>query len=257
MTTMTSSYQRPEFGEIRVIEGVEKVFEFCTRCGGTGYVVYRHVDGGVCFDCRATFQGRLIGRGGYWVNKATVDRREQRRAADQARAERKAAENAAALPGKIAATIKATPILAELLKLEDYSGFLGSLRSQLENKGELSAAQTASAVKILTERAERIAAKAKRDAERVDAPIGEIGERREFTGTVVWFDHQLDNFKPYEAYNTVMIIVTDEGAIKWKASKYLALEQGQQITIKATVKSHDADKQDRIITVVTRGQIID
>lgn len=251
-----TAYQRPEIGEMRLIDGVEHVFEECGRCGGTGYTVFRNVDGGVCFDCRATFNGRLIGRGGFWVNKADHDRRAKRRAADAERREEKTAREAAELPGKIIAFIQAHPLMAELLKLEDYSGFLGNLRSQLEKRGSLSDAQVASATRILTERAERAAAKAKRDAERVDAPIGEIGERREFTGTVVWFDHCLDTFSYYEKYDTVMIIATAEGAIKWKASKYIELERGQQITIKATVKKHDADKQDRIITVVTRGQIL-
>lgn len=255
MTTMTG-YQRPEFGTIRIKEGVEQIFEECGRCAGTGYVVFHHVDGGTCFDCRGYFRGMLIGVGGYWTDKAKHDKRVQRRVADQARAERKAAEQAAALPAKLTASLQASPILAELLKLDDYSGILGSFRSQLENKGSLSDKQVAVATRIIIEDAERAAHAENDRRNRVDAPIGEIGDRREFTGKVIWFDHFLDTFKPYEAYNTVMIIVTDEGAIRWKASKYLVLEQGQQITIKATVKAHDADDQGRIKTIVTRGQII-
>jgi hypothetical protein len=255
VTTMTA-YQRPEIGEIRVKDGVEYIFEECGRCGGTGYVVFMHVDGGVCFDCRATHQGRLIGRGGFWVNKADFDRRAKRREADAKRREAKAAAVAAELPGKLAATLQAQPILAELLKLEDYSGLLGSFRSQLEKKGILSDKQIALAKKIVIENAERAAHAENERRSRVDAPIGEIGERREFTGKVVFVDHRLDTFKPYEAYKTFMIVVTDEGTIKWQASKYISVERGEQITIKATVKSHDADKQDRIVTIVTRGQII-
>lgn len=256
MTTMTSSYQRPEFGTIRINEGVEQIFEECGRCGGTGYVVFHHVDGGTCFDCRATFRGQLIGRGGYWTDKAKHDQRAKRRAADQARAERKAAEQAAALPGKLTASLQATPILADLLKLEDHSGFLGSLRTQLENKGELSPKQIATASRILLQNAERAAHIENERRNRVEGPIGEIGERREFTGKVVWFDHFQNQFVRYECYTTTMIIATPEGAIKWKASKQIPLEPGQQITINATVKSHDVDKQDRIITVVTKGSVV-
>lgn len=255
MTTMTA-YQRPEFGEIRIKDGVELIFEECGRCGGTGYTVFTNVDGGVCFDCRATFRGRLIGRGGFWVKKADHDRRAKRREADARRRVEKAEKAAAELPGKITAFITANPLMAELLRLEDYDSFLGSLRRQLEQKGSLSDAQIASATKILTERAERAAAKAKRDAERVDAPIGEIGERREFTGKVVWVRNDLNPFVYHEAYTTTMIIVTDEGAVMWKSSKELDIEQGATITIKATVKAHDVDSQGRIKTIVTRGQII-
>jgi len=240
----------PEIGEIRAnAEGVKYIFEACGRCGGTGHYSYNPLDGTRCFDCR--------GRRGQWVTKADHDRRAHNRELAAQRRERKAAALAAALPGKIAAFIQANPVAAELLKLEDYSGILGSFRSQLEKKGELSAKQVETAARIFAEDAERAAAKAKRDAERVEGPIGEVGERREFTGTVVFVEHKLDTFKYYEAYKTFMIVATAEGAIKWQASKELDVERGQQITIKATVKKHDADKQDRIITVVTKGTVLD
>lgn len=246
MTTMT---KLPQFGDIaKTADGVEIIFEECGRCGGTGQYSFNPRDGYTCFGCR--------GKRGTWVKKADHDRRAKRRAADQARAERKAADQAAALPGKLTASLQATPILAELLKLEDYSGFLGSLRTQLETKGELSPKQIDTARRILLQNAERAAHAENERRGRVEGPIGEIGERREFTGKVIFVNHELDIFKPYEAYKTFMIIATDEGTIKWQSSKQIAVERGEQITIKATVKKHDADKQDRISTTVTRGTVI-
>lgn len=247
MTTMTTL---PEIGQIaRNADGAEIIFEGCGRCSGTGHYSYNPLDGTTCFDCR--------GRRGHWVLKADHDRRAHNRelaaarrakkaAAEQAEREARAAAEAAELPGKIAAVITAHPVLAGLLQLDNYDGFLGSLRKQLETKGTLSERQIAFAVKVLGQRAER-----------VDAPIGEIGDRREFTGKIVWFRHDLNIHSYHEAYTTTIIVVTDEGAIRWKSSKELDVQQGETITLKATVKTHDADKNGRIITVVTRGQIID
>lgn len=251
MTTMT---KHPEAGEIRTgKDGVEYIFEACLRCGGTGYTCFTWVDGGRCFSCPVWKDGTPTG--GRWVEKADFDRRAHNRDLAAARRERKAAAEAAELPGKITAFVVANPIMVELLKLEDYSGILGSFRSQLEKKGALSDKQVAVATKILIENAEREAHAENDRRNRVEGPIGEIGERREFTGKVVFVDTKLDIFKPYEAYKTFMIVATDEGAIKWQASKELDVVRGQEITLTATVKSHDVDKNDRIITVVTRGKI--
>lgn len=247
MTTMTQ--QLPEIGETRTDrDSVEWIFEGCGRCDGTGHYSYNPLDGTRCFDCR--------GKRGFWVTKADHDRRKHNRelaaarrakkfAAEQAEREARTAAEAAELPGKIAAVITAHPVLAGLLRLDSYDGFLGSLRKQLEEKGTLSERQIAAAVKVLGQRAEQ-----------VEAPIGDIGDRREFTGKVVWFRHDLNIHSFHEAYTTTMIIVTDEGAIRWKSSKELNLTQGETITIKATVKAHEVGKNERIITVVTRGQIV-
>jgi hypothetical protein len=103
------------------------------------------------------------------------------------------------------------------------------------------------------ETAEREAKRAAEQAARVNAAIGEVGDRRDFTGTVRWFDQ----FENDYGWVTVMIIDTAEGTVKWKASKYIELERGQEITIKATVKEHTVyDRDESITTVVTRGKIL-
>lgn len=117
------------------------------------------------------------------------------------------------------------------------------------------------------ERAEGVQAvkDAKRAAERAARPnaaIGEVGDRREFEGTVRWFDHYENDYDSYGGMNTVMIIDTAEGTVKWKASKFIGLTKGQQIKIKATVKDHEIYTPDgggeadaQITTVITRGKI--
>jgi hypothetical protein len=136
-------------------------------------------------------------------------------------------------------------------KARRYGSFASEKQAQLVVRlvGELEAAEAATA--------EREAKRAAEQATRVNAAIGEIGERRDFTGTVRWFDHFESNFGYTPKTSTVMIIDTAEGTVKWTASSYISLERGQQITIKATVKEHTVyDRDQSITTVVTRGKIL-
>jgi hypothetical protein len=107
------------------------------------------------------------------------------------------------------------------------------------------------------ETAKREAERAAKAAARTNAAIGEIGERREFTGTVRWFDHFTDFYGYSEKTSTVMILDTPEGTVKWKASNYIELEKGQTVKIRATVKEHSIyDRTQEITTVVTRGKVL-
>lgn len=124
--------------------------------------------------------------------------------------------------------------------------------------GQISERQIALVARIVRElvEAEEITAKknaeraAARDAE-VNAAIGEVGERRAFTGEVVWCKNVDNDFDPYGGQKTIMIIRTDEGTIKWFASKVVDVERGSKISFTATVKAHEI-YQERITTVVNR-----
>lgn len=136
-------------------------------------------------------------------------------------------------------------------KARRYGSFASEKQAQLVVRlvGELEAAEAVTA--------EREAKKAAEREARPNAAIGEVGDRRDFTGTVRWFDHFESNFGYTPKTNTVMIIDTAEGTVKWTASKYISLERGQQITIKATVKEHTVyDRDQSITTVVTRGKVL-
>lgn len=124
--------------------------------------------------------------------------------------------------------------------------------------GQISEKQVALVARLVTEMIEAEAVTEKRDAERaaaraeeVNAAIGEVGERREFTGEVVWCKDVDNDFDPYGGMKTIMIIRTAEGTIKWYASKVIDVEKGSKISFTATVKKHDVH-EGRITTVVQR-----
>lgn len=245
----------------------------CSRCGGSGHYSYNPLDGTVCFKCRG---GR-----GEWVEAAEYLRlarnRAKARVARERKAAREAAEREARIPRLHAELTEAHPLLAELTYLGNvnyddnvgpvnYGGLLGSLRGKLEQYGSLSDKQIALAEKVIREdmdrqvqreaRAARVAAEA---AARVNAAIGEVGDRREFEGTVRWSKVNETTGYGYSSvsYYTTIIIETPEGTVKWNASGSYELDNGQPIKIKATVKEHSIyDRTQEITTVVTRGKIL-
>jgi hypothetical protein len=124
--------------------------------------------------------------------------------------------------------------------------------------GEISEKQIAFAARLVAELIEAEAVTAQKDAEHaakraeeVNAAIGEIGERRQFTGEVVWAKNVANDFDPYGGDKTIMIIRTAEGTIKWFASKVIEVNRGSKISFTATVKKHEI-YQDRITTIVQR-----
>lgn len=279
MTTATAT-QLPTDAELLALTEVRETggvvthaLNPCHRCGGSGHYSYNPLDGTVCFGCR--------GRRGEWVEVGEYLRLARNRAKARVARERKAAEEAAARPAKEAALhaalTEAHPLLAELTYLGNinyddnvgplnYGGILGSLRGKLEQYGSLSDKQIALAEKIIREdmgrqvqREERAARVAAEAATRVNAAIGEVGDRREFTGTVRWSKvNESDGFgNRAVSYYTTIIVDTPEGTLKWNASGVHDLENGQPVKLKATVKEHSIyDRTQEITTVVTRGKIL-
>lgn len=146
----------------------------------------------------------------------------------------------------------AISVLTDLAqKVRRYGSFASEKQAKLLVKlvGELETAEV--------ETAKREAERAAKAAARTNAAIGEVGDRRDFTGTVRWFDHFSAGFYGgREKFVTVVILDTAEGTVKWKSSNVLDLTKGQEITIKATVKEHTIhDKTQEITTVVTRGKL--
>lgn len=146
----------------------------------------------------------------------------------------------------------AVGVLSELAhKVRQYGSFASERQAALLVRlvGELEAAET--------ETAKREAERAAKAAARVNAAIGEIGDRREFEGTVRWFDHFESHYGYTPKTCTVMILDTPEGTVKWAASSRIELEKGQTVKIKATVKEHSIyDRTEEITTVVTRGKLL-
>lgn len=267
-TTIPTDDELLALTEVRTIGGVDQALNPCHRCGGSGHYSYNPVDGTRCFGCR--------GNRGEWVEVDEYLRlarnRAKARAARERKAAREAAEREARIPRLHAELTEAHPLLAELTYLGNvnyddnagpvnYGGILGSLRGKLEEYGSLSDKQIALAEKVIREdmdrqvqREERAARVAAEAAQRVNAAIGEVGDRRDFEGTVRWSKQYDGDY----GVTTVIVIDTAEGTVKWSASKCLEFEKGAPIKIKATVKEHSIyDRTEEITTVVTRGKIQD
>lgn len=164
---IVSIIERP-IGEIRVIEGVEYVFDVCTRCDGSGYYGPIVVDGGVCFKCR--YYDRklrmLLGAGGFWVEKKISDRRAKARARYAATREIREAKKRAKIDAAIEVLVETHPLLAELTYFNvdgiiGHNSFLAELGGKLRQYGSLSERQIAVAERIIRE---EIVKQAKRDA---------------------------------------------------------------------------------------------
>lgn len=132
------------------------------------------------------------------------------------------------------------------------------LRKARQYGGDISENQVKFAARLVTELVEAEAITTERDAKHaaakaaeVNAAIGEVGERLDFTGEVVWAKNVPNDFDPYGGDKTIMGIRTELGMIKWFASKVVEVERGSKISFKATVKSHDI-YQGNITTVVNR-----
>lgn len=240
----------------------------CGTCGGSGYrPEYAGIYGGQCFPCGGSGGGKSFADLDEVLKaERTNARAAQRRAEKAAQAEAERPTREAALHAELTA---AHPLLAELTYLGNvdtgsgyginYGGILGDLRGKLEKYGSLSDAQIALAEKIVREDMERQAAREAREAQRSaerearkQAAIGEVGERREFTGTVRFSKYFTNDYSG----TTLLVIDTAEGTVKWFATGYIEIENGANVTLRATVKEHEvSDVYEEIATKVTRGKL--
>lgn len=267
---MATTTTRPDHTEgmrtRELADGTIEVFETCGKCGGSGTYPSSLWEG-ACTMCMR--YGKYSG--GHWTSREDYNRRAHNRELAAARRTRKAQAEAAVKPARDAALhaeLAAThPLLAELTYLGNvnfdpevgplnYAGILGDLRHKLETYGSLSQRQTELAEKIVREgmerqaRAdERAAARQVEAATRPNGFIAEVGERREFTGTVRLAKLIDGDY----GCSTLLVLDTPEGTVKWFATGARDWEPGQTITIKATVKAHET-YNGTCQTVVTRGK---
>ncbi|HYF74528.1 MAG TPA: hypothetical protein VD864_16990 [Nocardioides sp.] len=245
-----------------------QVARTCATCGGTGIrPEFGHVFGGQCFPCTGTGRSSKFYGDMDEMLKAerAAARAEQRKAEKAAQAE---ADKPARIARMYAELVQAHPLLAELTYLGNvnfdaergplnYHGILGDLRWKLERYGSLSDRQIELAERIIredmTRQAREDARQARYAAEREGRPqaaIGEIGERREFTGTVRFTRVYDGDYGP----STLLIIDTDEGTVKWYGTGVIEVERGATVTLRATIKDHEV-RDEEIATKVTRGTL--
>lgn len=245
----------PDAGATYIHNGVTYVFEACRRCGGTGEYSYNPMHGTTCFGCHG---GR-----GTWVTKADSDRRARNRATAAARRARQAEAFQAEATTRWNALVDAHPLLAELsYRLNTvpgaaYGGILGELLGKFERFGSLSDKQIAFAEKLIRDDMAAVAELERQAAEkravqavRANAPIGEVGDRLDFTGTVRFTSEGSNSFGAW----TLIVIDTPNGAVKWFASGHWDLARGETVTLRATVKDHEV-RGEEIFTKVTRGKL--
>ena len=129
---------------------------------------------------------------------------------------------------------------------QSSSAFWGAMAAQITEWGSLSEKQEAACRRILDEdakrKAERIAAKRAADATSVH--VGTVGERREFTLSVVAVVEMITNFGA-----SFINITKDEAGnvVIYKGSN--AWTKGETVHVKATIKAHserDGVKQTNI-----------
>lgn len=159
-------------------------------------------------------------------------------------------------------TARAGRVIAELLEAQDSSAYLDNLRAVLragvvEPKHIALTASAVVAHRMVTERAEeraeREAQKAARAAARASVVYaGEVGEKITVTGTIErkrWIATQ---------YGSSALVIVDAGAHVLKMFTTAAwaddAEEGQTVTLTATVKAHQEYEGTRQ-TVVTRAKV--
>lgn len=204
----------------------------CGKCGGTGFIgAFRHVEGGMCFDCEGTGGHRT------WTpdQQADAARRERRRRREQDRAAARRAEEAAQeraeRDAKLNAWIAENPEAAHAVKA--LTGEFGvSLRESITEYGSLTERQAEAAIRA----AERQAAD--RAADAAAEPVPGPG-RHTITGEVLtlrWQD---------SAYgSTLKMLVRDDRGFKLWGSVPASLntvDKGDRVTFTATVNPSDDD----------------
>lgn len=222
------------------------VWQDCHRCGGAGGSPHWRPEGGVCFKCwgrRGETRALPI------YTQARLDKlvaTAEKRAAK--RAEKAAAEEAtaqAAIEAKVEAFKAAHGDLLEKMfrfggNLSSPNGFLADLHRKATQYGELTERQIEAAWDAIH----------REEAKGVSTYIGEIGERLDLQVTI----ERVTGYETQWGWTSVVTMRDAAGnAIVSKGS--FSAEQGDELSIRATVKEHTpygGEKQ----TVVQRVKVV-
>lgn len=220
----------------------------CGRCGGSGRLdCYRHVEGGVCFECNGHGRGKQTEDRLYTTEQlaklnATAAKKAERKAAKHAAAQ--AAIDAEAAARRDAFEAKHGDVLRwlEARATDEYGeikeGFAGDMLRRARRLADWTPAQETA---IYASREKALAEKA---AAANSRHVGAIGERLELTVAVVretYFARQA--FRPsYYHDNTEYVYVTTmrdaAGNTFVVKSPNFREAVGTTITIRGTVKEH-------------------
>lgn len=218
----------------------------CGRCGGqggsTGWPGY------TCYSCLGS--GKDLPKVSRCYTAEAYAKLEERRQAkaDKRAAEIKAAQDAAR--AKFAKWLATQPAAQWLLNdRSDDSGFLGSIRGELLGNRILTDRQLAALVRVKDKIAQREAERDQLIAS--SAPVGEVGERRDFNLKLT----TVRSIETQYGYSYLHVMEDIAGnAIKYFGSARLG-DEGETLTVKATVKAHEAYRG-LMQTVVSRPKVL-
>jgi hypothetical protein len=218
----------------------------CGRCGGAGRLdCFRHVEGGICFECNGTRtrtkEERLYSAEKLAKLNATATKRAATKAAKHAAA--RAAIDAEAATKRDAFEAKHADVLRwlEARALDDNgdikTGFAGDMLLRARHFAEWTEAQEAA---IYASRAKHLAEKA---AAANSRHVGQIGERLELTVTVTReTEYWRNNRFSYHRDGVELVYITSmrDAAGNTFVVKSPSFREavGSTITIRGTVKEH-------------------
>jgi hypothetical protein len=234
------------------IDGILHVFETCDRCGGSGQYPSPAWQG-VCLGCN--------GKGGKWAKYDNVIKRAARNAAAAKRADAKSAAKAVAAASASAAFLASKPADEVALVQASEHHIAQDILSKLNTYGSVSEAQWALALKVSTEAIERAAAHAAAQASAQAAGhLGNIGDKVELDVTVTRvssFETQSFNgFSMETKYVIAMVTAQGHELNTFTNGAFVDVaEEGAQLRIKATVKSH-GDYQGKPQTTLIRVKAV-
>jgi hypothetical protein len=257
-TQWLTRYGAPHTGGVHAVDlarGTAKHYtqEPCTRCGGAGG--WRGWPGFTCYRCAGDrFEP---------VAEVTVYTPEALAKLNAAQAKRNATKvakaQAAAAVAQEAAAVRfqafqeARPALAAgLARYATGDRFLGSIEAQARDRGTLTEAQEAAALRAI----ERLEAQAL--AKAASTHVGTVGERLELV-LVVEHTIRLESNLPafYHAAPSTIYLCRDAAGnrVVYKGSGSLAAK-GETVRCKATVAEH-GERNGELQTVVARPKVIE
>lgn len=228
--------------------------EICGHCRGTGYRPGYVLDGGRCWPCRYTGLLAVVGRG----TVGDLTRVLRRRATDQARRDRKRAEQRQAQEDAYAAWAATRPELIEVAtwvaqKSGDGIETWGATLYELAAMACVRPLSDAQADLLTTLHAEAIA---KRDAQALAVAsrvwLGEVGQTITVTGTLTYARASENAY----GWSTLYRVTTADGqSASWWRSGFHEPRRGAQVTLTGRVKQlNDSDRYGKD-TQLTRCKI--
>ena len=192
------------------------IAERCIKCDGSGF--YYHY--GVCFSCYGSGKRHKSKK---LYTPEQQQKLEERRIKRTLLREKIQAEEIQSKK-QIVESLKETHAEIWSFIKDSHDAFLSSLRHHLEHGKDFSEKQLELANEVIKEEKEKPES----------LHIGEIGDRLEFSGKII----KVVTGQNFYGFWQIVTILCDGNQVVYKGKSYLG-EKGDQVELKATIKSHD------------------